>query len=164
MKPLIRPFSGKEPQIHEGAFLAENACIIGDVRIGEKASIWYNCVLRGDVNSIEIGPYSNIQDGTVIHVNQSPSHPTIVEERVTIGHSVTLHGCVIKKHALIGIGASVLNGAIVEEEALVAAGSLVKEGQVIPRGHLVAGELTDVEQKMLRHQPDHYWDDIASLY
>ena len=159
------------PQIHEEAFIAENAVIIGDVKIGRRASIWYNCLLRGDVNRIEIGDYTNIQDGTIIHVNQSPSHPTIVEERVTVGHSVTLHGCTIRRHALIGIGATVLNGAVVEEESLVAAGSLIREHQVVPRGTLVAGvpakvvrELSEKELAFLRHQPDHYWDDIASKY
>ena len=159
------------PQIHEEAFIAENAVIIGDVKIGRRASIWYNCLLRGDVNNIEIGDYTNIQDGTMIHVNQSPSHPTIVEERVTVGHSVTLHGCTIRRHALIGIGATVLNGAVVEEEALVAAGSLIREHQVVPRGTLVAGvpakvvrTLTEKELEFLRRQPDHYWDDIASKY
>jgi carbonic anhydrase/acetyltransferase-like protein (isoleucine patch superfamily) len=123
------------------------------------------------VNKISIGELANIQDGTIIHCNGDPSHPTVVEARVTIGHSVTLHGCVIKRHALVGIGATVLNGAIVEEGALVAAGSLVKEGQVVPAGHLVAGvpakvirPLSEKEQEMLKHQPDHYWDDIASKY
>jgi carbonic anhydrase/acetyltransferase-like protein (isoleucine patch superfamily) len=171
MKPLIRPFEDLVPRIHEEAFLAENVCIIGDVEIHRRANIWYNCVLRGDVNKISIGELSNIQDGTIIHVNGDPSHPTVVEDRVTIGHSVTLHGCTIKTHALVGIGATVLNGAVVEEGALVAAGSLVREGQVVPAGHLVAGvpakvirPLTEQEQNMLKRQPDHYWDDSASKY
>lgn len=167
----MRPFRDVSPQIHPDAFLAENACIIGDVKVGSKANIWYNCVLRGDVNRIEIGELSNIQDGTIIHVNGDPSHPTIVEERVTVGHSATLHGCVVKKHSLVGIGATVLNGAVVESESLVAAGTLVREGQVIPSGVLVAGvpakvvrSLTDKELAFLRRQPDHYWEDIASQY
>ena len=171
MKPFIRSFMDLHPQIHGEAFIAENAVIIGHVKIGRRASIWYNCVLRGDVNHIEIGDYTNIQDGTIIHVNQSPSHPTIVEDRVTVGHSVTLHGCTIRRHSLIGIGANVLNGAIVEEESLVAAGSLIREGQIVPKGMLVAGipakvvrPLKDGELAFLRHQPDHYWDDIASKY
>jgi gamma-carbonic anhydrase len=171
VKPFIRSFMDLHPQIHEEAFIAENAVIIGDVKIGRRASIWYNCALRGDVNSIYIGDYTNIQDGTIIHVNQSPSHPTIVEERVTIGHSVNLHGCTVRRHALIGIGATVLNGAVIEEDALVAAGSLIREGQVVPSGVLVAGipakvirPLSEKEIAFLRHQPDHYWDDIASKY
>jgi carbonic anhydrase/acetyltransferase-like protein (isoleucine patch superfamily) len=171
LKPLIRPFRDKHPEISPEAFLAENACVIGDVKIHARANIWYNCVLRGDVNRIEIGELANIQDGTVIHVNGTPSHPTLVEDRVTVGHSATLHGCHLKRHSLVGIGATVLNGAVVESESLVAAGSLVREGQVIPSGVLVAGvpakvirPLKQSEIDFLHHQPDHYWDDIASQY
>jgi len=171
MGPLIRPFLDFQPVIHKEAWLAENAVVIGRVTIEKHANIWYNCVLRGDVNSIFVGEGSNIQDGTIVHVNGDPSHPTIIEHHVTIGHMAAIHGCTLKSHCLVGIQATVLNGAIVEEEALVAAGAVVREGQVIPARTLVAGVpakpvrmLNDSELKFLRHQPIHYWEDIASKY
>lgn len=171
MGPLIRPFLDFHPEIDEGAWIAENAVIIGRVTIEKRANIWYNCVLRGDVNSIYVGEESNIQDGSIIHVNENPSHPTIIESSVTVGHMAAIHGCTLKKNCLIGIQATVLNGAVVEEGALVAAGSLVREGQVVPSGMLVAGvpakpirALSPEESNFLQHQPVHYWDDIASKY
>lgn len=169
--PLIRDFQGVSPEIDSGAFIAENACIIGRVKIHAKANIWYNCVLRGDVNDIVVGEGSNIQDGTIVHVNGDPSHPTTIEEYVTIGHAAAIHGCTLKKNCLVGIGATVLNGAVVEECALVAAGALVREGQVVPAGHLVAGvpakvirPLSEEEKESLVRQPLHYWEAIASKY
>lgn len=171
MTPLVRPFEGRHPSIDPEAWIAENAVIIGDVEIGPKANIWYNVVLRGDVNHIRIGELTNIQDGAVVHVNQTPSHPTIIEDHVTVGHSSTIHGCTLKRYCLIGIGANVLNGAVVGEGALVAAGSLVREGQEIKPYTLYAGvpakemrPLKDEERKLVEHQCDHYWDDLASKY
>jgi carbonic anhydrase/acetyltransferase-like protein (isoleucine patch superfamily) len=151
--------------------LAENAVVIGDVKIGRRASIWYSAVVRGDVNSITIGDYSNVQDGAVVHVNQVPSHPTVIESMVTIGHNACIHGCTIRKYALIGIGANILNGAVVGEGALVAAGALVREGQELKPWTLYAGvpakevrPLKDEEVAMMKHHPIHYWDDLAANY
>lgn len=171
MSPLIRPFGSSNPQIHEEAWLAENAVVIGDVKIGRRANIWYNVVIRGDVNSITIGDYANIQDGSVVHVNQEPSHPTVIEKMVTVGHNACIHGCTLKENCLIGIGANVLNGAIVGEGALVAAGSLVREGQELKPWTMYAGvpakeirPLSEEEVATMKHHPIHYWDDLASKY
>lgn len=171
MGPLIRPFQDEHPQISEDAWIAENAVVIGRVDIAAKANIWYNCVLRGDVNYIKVGEQSNIQDGTIVHVNGDPSHPTIIEDNVTVGHMAALHGCRLKSHCLIGIQATVLNGAVVEEGALVAAGSVVCEGIVVKERTLVAGvpakpirAISDKEYEFLKRQPVHYWQNIASKY
>jgi carbonic anhydrase/acetyltransferase-like protein (isoleucine patch superfamily) len=112
--------------------------VVGDVTIGEHASIWYGCILRGDVNSICIGARSNIQDGTIIHVSPATS-PTLVGADVLVGHGVILHGCELQDGCFIGIRATILNGAVVESGAMVAAGALVVEGTRIPTGELWGG-------------------------
>lgn len=121
---LIRPVRGFMPEIGRGTFLAENATIVGDVKIGEDCSIWFNTVLRGDVNSIRIGDRVNIQDGSVLHTLYQKSTIEIGND-VSVGHNVTLHGCKIHDLALIGMGAVVMDDAEVGEGALVAAGSVV---------------------------------------
>ena len=125
------------PQIHPSVFVAPSADIIGDVRVGEASSIWYNCVCRGDINYIEIGQRTNIQDGTVIHLENDL--PTLIGNDVTVGHKAMIHACTIEDGALIGMGAIVLNGAIVKKGAIVGAGAVVKENTVIPEGSLWAG-------------------------
>lgn len=162
---MIRAFQNIAPKIHESAFIAENAVIIGDVGIGEAASIWYNCVLRGDVNYIRIGARSNIQDGTIIHVSRN-DFPTVVEEEVTVGHSATLHGCRVEKGSLIGIGATVLDGARVGRYSLIAAGSLVTPNTVIPERSFALGaparvkrELSDREIEDLQK----FWQNYVTL-
>src|ERR1700759_4603221 len=100
---MLKSFLDKRPQIAPGAYIAENAVVIGDVTIGENSSVWFGCVLRGDVNYIRIGDRTNIQHASVIHVSGHDNHPTILEDEVTIGHSVTLHGCYVETGALIGI-------------------------------------------------------------
>jgi carbonic anhydrase/acetyltransferase-like protein (isoleucine patch superfamily) len=149
---IVRPFQNAAPRIDETAFVAENAVIIGDVKIGAEASIWYNCVLRGDVNFIRIGAKTNIQDGTIIHVSRGADYPTIIEEEVTVGHSATVHGCYVERGSLIGIGAIVLDGARIGKNSLIAAGALVTPNTVIPERSFVLGapakvrrELTDEE-------------------
>ena len=107
---ILRPYQDKSPVIHPGAFIAENAVIIGDVEIGAKANIWYNVVLRGDVNSIRIGEETNIQDGTVIHA-ETVRGPTLIGRRVTVGHNAIVHGCVVEDECLIGMGAIVLSSS-----------------------------------------------------
>ncbi|MBO5780710.1 MAG: gamma carbonic anhydrase family protein [Muribaculaceae bacterium] len=122
--PLIIPVRGFDPQIGKNCFLAENAVIIGDVVIGDDCSVWFNTVLRGDVNSIRIGNCVNIQDGSVLHTLYQKS--TIeIGDHVSIGHNVTLHGCKIQDYALIGMGAVVMDDAVVGQGAIVAAGSVV---------------------------------------
>lgn len=149
---MIKNFQDKTPQIHDTAFIAENAVIIGDVEIGAEASIWYNCVLRGDVNFIRIGERTNIQDGTIIHVSRKTDYATVIEHEVTVGHTATIHGCYIETGSLIGIGAIILDGARIGRNSLIAAGSLVTPETKIPERSFVLGaparvkrELTDEE-------------------
>lgn len=130
-------YKGKLPAIHETAFVAPNATVIGDVEIGEYSSVWFNTVLRGDIAPIRIGSYSNIQDLSILH--ESPGIPLIVEDNVTVGHKVTLHSCTIKKGALIGMDSTILDGAVIGENAFVGAGSLVTGGKEIPPNTLVMG-------------------------
>ncbi len=156
---MIRPFRGIHPQIPSSAYVDPSAQVIGDVQIGEDASVWCNAVLRGDMHYIRIGDRSNVQDNSVIHT-RTGEFPTILEDDVTVGHSVTLHGCYIERGALIGIGSIVLDDARVGEKALVAAGSLISPGTIIPPRTLVMGtparvkrELTDEEVAGL----DSFW-------
>jgi carbonic anhydrase/acetyltransferase-like protein (isoleucine patch superfamily) len=135
---MIRPFRGVLPQIPDSAYVDASAQVIGDVHLGEQASIWCNAVVRGDMFHIRIGDRSNIQDNCVVHT-RTGSNPTIVEDEVTVGHSVTLHGCYIEHGALIGIGSIVLDDALVGAQSLVAAGSLISPGTIIPPRSLVMG-------------------------
>ncbi|MDQ3220764.1 MAG: gamma carbonic anhydrase family protein, partial [Acidobacteriota bacterium] len=128
---MIKPFQNNHPKIHETAFIADNAVIIGDVEIGEHSSVWFGSIIRGDVNYIRIGSRTNIQDLSVIHVS-SKTHPTVLEDEVTVGHHVALHGCYIETGSLIGIGSIVLDGVRIGKNSLVAAGSLITPNTEIP--------------------------------
>ncbi|MGH9856428.1 MAG: gamma carbonic anhydrase family protein [Acidobacteriota bacterium] len=141
----IYTFNGREPQIHSSVFLAAGSVVIGDVELAENVSVWFNTVIRGDVERIRVGRNTNIQDNTVIHVTHF-ANPVWVGENVTIGHAAVLHGCTIQDNALVGIKAVVLDRAVVGEGALVAAGAVVRPGTVIPPGMLAAG----VPAKVLR--------------
>ena len=132
------PYKDFYPKLHKSVFLASGAKIIGDVEIGENSSVWYNTVIRGDVNYVRIGSMTNVQDSSMLHVTNN-KYPLVIGSKVTIGHSVTLHGCILKDTCLIGMGAVVLDGAVVEEKAMVAAGAVVKPGSVVPSGKLAAG-------------------------
>lgn len=134
---MIQEFEGVLPKLDEKSYRADGSKVIGDVTMKEFSSIWYNTVVRGDVNRIEIGRYTNIQDNSVVHV--ADEHPTIVGDFVTVGHNAILHGCTIEDHCLIGMGATVLNGAVVGRGSIVAAGALVRENQIIPPNSLVVG-------------------------
>ncbi len=144
---MIRPFRGTHPQIHPTAFIEESAQIIGDVHIGEESSVWFNAVVRGDVYYIRIGDRTNIQDGTVIHVANG-THATILEDEVTVGHNVTLHGCYIERGCLIGMASCVMDGVRVGEKSLVAAGALVSPGMIIPPHSLVMGVPAKVKRQL----------------
>lgn len=135
---MILSYKGLKPRLHDSVFLAEGACVIGDVQIGEGSSLWFNVVVRGDVNYIRIGCRTNIQDGSVVHVTRE-KHPTVIGDEVTVGHRATLHGCTVKDGALIGIGALVLDGAVIGESSLVAAGTLVAPGTIVPPRSLFMG-------------------------
>ena len=162
---MIKTFKGIAPKIHESVFVAENATIIGDVEIGEESSVWFGSVLRGDVNFIRIGARTNIQDASVIHVS-SKTHPTVLEDEVTLGHRVTLHGCYIETGCLIGIGAIILDGVRVGRDSLVAAGTLLTPNTQIPPRSMVMGspgkvkrELTDDEIYSLKR----FWQNYREL-
>ncbi|MBI4468764.1 MAG: gamma carbonic anhydrase family protein [Acidobacteria bacterium] len=135
---MIRPFRGVFPVIADAAYVEASAQIIGDVHLGKQSSVWFNAVIRGDMNYIRIGESTNIQDGSVLHVNQDDS-PLIIGHRVTMGHNVIAHGCSIRDGALIGMGAIVLDGAVIGEQAFVAAGAVVGMNQEVPPRMLVAG-------------------------
>jgi carbonic anhydrase/acetyltransferase-like protein (isoleucine patch superfamily) len=135
---IIKPFNGIYPRIADDAFIADNAVIIGDVEIGPKASIWYGCVIRGDVNHIKIGAGSNIQDNSTIHVSRKDG-PTIVGKGVTVGHKALLHACILEDYSFIGMGAVLLDGSIVETNGMLAAGALLTQKKVVARGELWAG-------------------------
>src|SRR5208282_1896707 len=137
-KTLIRPYRGKLPQIAASAYIDEAAVVIGDVVIGEDSSVWPCAVIRGDVHWIRIGARTNIQDGSVLHVMKDIC-PLVLGDGVTIGHSVTLHGCTIESRCLIGMGSIILNYAKIGTGSIVAAGTLIPERMVIPAGSLVMG-------------------------
>jgi carbonic anhydrase/acetyltransferase-like protein (isoleucine patch superfamily) len=144
---MIRAYKGINPKIPATCYVDESAQVIGDVELGENASIWMNTVVRGDVHYIRIGANSNIQDCSVMHgmLNQ---WPVVVGDWVTVGHSVTLHGCVVEDRCLIGMGSIILNGARVGAGSIVAAGTLIPEGVVIEPGSLVMGSPGKVRRKM----------------
>ncbi|SDZ29806.1 Carbonic anhydrase or acetyltransferase, isoleucine patch superfamily [Evansella caseinilytica] len=143
---MIYPYKDFSPEIDETVFLADGAVVTGDVSIGEKSSIWFNTVIRGDVAPTIIGKQVNIQDNSVLH--QSPKQPLILEDGVTIGHQCLLHSCTVKKHALIGMGSIVLDGAEIGEGAFIGAGSLVTQGQKIPPRTLAFGRPAKIIRKL----------------
>lgn len=159
----LYPYSDLYPEIHESVFLAPGVKIIGDVKIGQDSSVWYNTVVRGDVHYIKIGTMTNVQDCSMLHVTNG-RYPLNIGNKVTIGHSVKLHGCTLMDLCLVGIGAIVLDGAVVEEKSLVAAGAVIRPGFIVPYGKLVAGvpgkvvrdlsdeEMNEFEKSALRYQ------------
>jgi gamma-carbonic anhydrase len=165
---MIRPFKDIYPKLDGSVFIAETAVIIGDVEIGANSSIWYNTVVRGDVNHIRIGSGTNIQDLSLLHVTHrkdacDPGAPLIIGDNVTIAHSVTLHGCTIKDGAFIGMQAMIMDGAVIGEEAMVGARALVTEGTIIPSRTLWLGsparckrDLTPDELEWIRRTASNY--------
>jgi carbonic anhydrase/acetyltransferase-like protein (isoleucine patch superfamily) len=158
---MIIPFAGSTPAVDDGAWLAGNATVVGDVRIDRGASVWFGAVVRADNDSIRIGPDSNIQDNCVLHAD--PGFPVTIGERVSVGHAAVVHGCTIESDVLIGMGATLLNGVVVGRGSLIAAGALLTEGTAIPPGSLVTGvpgkvrrALSDAEQEALRRNATDY--------
>ncbi|HET7746604.1 MAG TPA: gamma carbonic anhydrase family protein, partial [Vicinamibacteria bacterium] len=161
---MIRPYKGIWPKLGERVYVDPSAQVIGDVVLGDHASVWMNAVVRGDVNHIRIGAHSNIQDNCVVHVFKA-TWPTLVADHVTVGHSVTLHGCRVDARCLIGMGATLLNGCHIGEECIVAAGTLVPEGMVVPPRSLVMGlpakvkrPLTDEERESIGRYSSNYYE------
>jgi len=150
---MIRPYKGITPTIGAGCYIDQSAQVVGDVTLGENASIWMNAVVRGDVNLIRIGANSNIQDCSVLH-GMLHKWPVILGDWVTVGHSVTLHGCVVEDRCLIGMGVVVLNGARIGHDSIVAAGTLIPEGTEIPPGSLVIGFPGKVKRSLSLEEKD----------
>ncbi|WP_130736926.1 gamma carbonic anhydrase family protein [Flavobacterium sp. J27] len=135
---IIKEVRGKFPQIPEDCYVAENATIVGEVTFGKKCSVWFNAVIRGDVNSIEIGDKVNIQDGAVIHCTYL-KHPTKIGNNVSIGHNAIVHGCEIKDNVLIGMGAIIMDNCVVNSNSIIGAGSVVTQNTVVESGAIYAG-------------------------
>lgn len=148
------PYGDTSPRVDASAFVAPGAMIVGDVRVGELASVWFNAVLRGDSDRVDVGARTNVQDGAALHTDAG--EPCVVGEDCTIGHNAVVHGCRIGRGSLVGMGAVVLSGAEIGEESLVAAGALVPEGRSYPRRSLVVG----APARRLRELSD---DDVARL-
>lgn len=158
---MIKSFKDKSPIIHESCFIAETANVVGEVNIGKNSNIWYNSVIRADMNYVKIGENTNVQDNSVVH--NAEKFPTIIGDNVTVGHSAVIHACTIGNNTLIGMGAIVLDGAEVGEETIIGAGALVAPGKKIPSGVLAVGspakvvrELTEEEKEGLKKSASNY--------
>jgi len=158
---MIKGIKGIEPNIHEDAFVADTAAVIGNVNIGKGSSIWYGAVLRGDIENITIGEFTNVQDNSVIHTETGI--PTKVGNYTVIGHNAIVHGCTIGNNCLIGMGAIILNRAVIGDNCIIGAGALVPEGKVIPPNSLVLGvpgkvvrEVTDEEIESIKRNAMRY--------
>ncbi len=160
--PLILPVKDKLPAWGSDCFIADNATIVGDVTMGHHCSIWFNTVIRGDVNSITIGDYTNIQDGTVIHATYLKAATTI-GSYVSVGHNALVHGCTLQNNVLVGMGAIVMDHTVVEEFVIIAAGAVVLENTICESGYLYAGvpakkikRITEEQREMLKKLPHNY--------
>lgn len=160
--PLILPVKDKNPIWGNDSFLADNCTIVGDVQIGSNCSVWFNAVIRGDVNTILIGDYTNIQDGAVIHATYLKAATTI-GSFVSIGHNALVHGCTLNNHVLVGMGAIVMDHAVVEEFVIIAAGAVVLENTLCETGYLYAGvpakkikPISDEQRELLKNLPHNY--------
>jgi len=161
---MIRSYRGIVPKVAASAYIDPSAQVIGDVEVGERSSVWCNATVRGDVNSIRIGSETNVQDNSVLHVDHG-LYPLVLGDRVTVGHSVVLHGCVVEDDCLIGIGSIILNGARIGQGSVIAAGALVPEGMQVSPGSLVMGvpgkirrEVNAEEKERFRVNAQHYVD------
>lgn len=168
MEPSIAPFKGVWPQVDDSVFLAAGVRVLGDVTIAASASIWFNSVVRGDENTIQIGQFTNIQDNSTIHVQST--HTCTVGDYVTVGHNSLLHGCRIANNCIIGMGSILLNGSVIGENSIVGAGSLVTENKVFPPNSLIVGSparsirtLTTEQVKSIRQSALHYHE-LAAEY
>ena len=159
---MIYEWNKIQPRIGEEVFIAPDAVVIGDVHIGKGTSVWFQTIIRGDVNQIRIGENCNIQDMSLIHVTKD-RYGVEIGNNVSLGHRVTLHGCTLKDHAFVGIGATVMDGAVVEEFGFVAAGSLLTPGKIVPSGMMAMGspakivrEISEAEREMILRTAQNY--------
>lgn len=160
--PLILPVKDKSPVWGKDCFIADNSTLVGDVEMGDNCSVWFNAVVRGDVNYIKIGNNVNIQDGVVIHCTYQKAGTTI-EDNVSIGHNALVHGCTLKSNTLVGMGAIVMDNAVVEEFTIIAAGAIVLENMVCESGYIYAGApakkikpINDQQKALLQQLPKNY--------
>ncbi|MBW7836647.1 MAG: gamma carbonic anhydrase family protein [Sphingomonadales bacterium] len=169
MKTKLYPFKGKYPKLGEGVFIAPGARIIGDVEIGDQSSVWFNCVVRGDVEIIRIGARTNIQDGTIVHVTGG-QYGTFIGDDVLIGHMAIIHGCTLESRSFVGMGATVMDGCVIESGGMLAAGGLLTPGKRIAKGEMWAGrparlarQISDDEMKQYLVGVGHY-KELAAIY
>lgn len=160
--PLIKSVNDKTPVWGNDCFIAENATIVGDVTMGHNCSVWFSTVIRGDVNYIKIGDYTNIQDGAVIHATYLKA-ATSIGSYVSIGHNALVHGCTLHDHVLVGMGAIIMDNTVVEEFVIIAAGAIVLENTICESGYLYAGvpakkikPITDKQRELLKKLPHNY--------
>jgi carbonic anhydrase/acetyltransferase-like protein (isoleucine patch superfamily) len=144
---MLIPYNNKSPILGRDVFIAEGAAVVGDVSLGDRSSVWYQVVLRGDLMPVRVGEETNIQDGSILHVTHD-HWPCVVGSRVTIGHGAIVHACTVEDECLIGMGAVILDAAVVERHSLVAAGSVVRPGFRVPSGQLVAGNPAKVKRAL----------------
>lgn len=159
---MIRTFHGIKPTVPQSCFIEDTAVVIGDVVLGEDCSVWFNAVIRGDVNYIRIGDRTNVQDLCMLHVTHD-THPLIIGNEVTIGHNVVLHGCTVKDRVLVGMGAIIMDGVVIEEDSVVGAGALLVEGTVVPPKSVILGSparvrrsVTTKELAWIKESADNY--------
>ncbi|ABG60891.1 gamma carbonic anhydrase family protein [Cytophaga hutchinsonii] len=160
---LIKSVLGKTPQFGENCWLADNATVVGNVEMGEFCSVWFNAVVRGDVNRIKIGNKVNIQDGVCIHCTYE-KHATIIGDNVSIGHNAIVHGCIVEENVLIGMGAIVMDGCYIEKNSLIAAGAILLEGTRVESGSLYAGIPAKKVKDLAPEQFNTLIDRIANNY
>lgn len=159
---MIRTFQGIRPTVPTSCFIEDTGVVIGDVVMGENCSVWFHAVIRGDVNYIRIGNRTNVQDLCMLHVTHD-THPLLIGNDVTVGHSVVLHGCTIKDRVLVGMGAIIMDGAVIGEDSVVGAGALVVEGTVVPPKSVILGSparirrsVTDEELAWIKESAENY--------
>lgn len=172
MTGKLLKYNDKLPKIDESVFIADGVIIVGEVEIGEKSNIWYNSVIRADVNFVKIGKKCNIQDGTIIHVSSygfsakgKKGSPTVISNNVTVGHNATIHACEIGNNSLIGMGSIILDQSIIEDFSFIAAGAVITPGTIVKSRELWAGnpgrfirKISDTEERLLINTPDVYYN------
>jgi carbonic anhydrase/acetyltransferase-like protein (isoleucine patch superfamily) len=155
--PLIKSVKGKSPQIPNDCYIAENATIVGEVSMGSHCSVWFNAVIRGDVNYIKIGDKVNVQDGAVIHATYQKS-PTTIGNNVSIGHNAIVHGCTIKDNVLVGMGSIIMDDCIIESNSIIAAGAVVTKNTTVKSGSIYAGvpakKVKDISKELISGEID----------
>ena len=160
---LIKTVNGKTPKIGKGCYIAENATLVGDIIMGKSCSIWFNAVIRGDVNYIKLGNKVNIQDGAIIHCTYQ-KYATEIGNNVSIGHNALVHGCTIHDNVLIGMGAVVMDGVLIESNSIIAAGAVVLEGTILCGGSVYAGVPAKKVKSLSQEQIDSLVNGIANNY